>query len=61
MKKADDARPSSSSMSISDLTGDDDDQSGLITSLVKMIEKNEKEKSLQNIVMELTDKIHSTI
>lgn len=48
-------------MLITDLARDDDDQSDLISSIEKMIEKNKKAKNLQRTMMELTDRLHSTL
>lgn len=60
-KKANEARTSSSSTTISNLVGDDDDQTDLISSLAKMIEKNKKAKNLQETVMELIERLHNTV
>lgn len=48
-------------MSLADLIGDDDDQTDLISSLPKLIEKNKKVKNLKKTLMELTDRLHNTL
>ena len=59
----DEFKPSSSSTQffLCSLTSDDNDQTDMISSLAKLIEKNRKVKSLQRTLMEVIDRLHCTL
>lgn len=61
-QREDESKPSSSStpLSLASLTSNDDDQTDLISSLSKLIQKNKTMKSLQRTLMEVTNRLHST-
>ena len=62
-QKEDDTKPSSSStlLSLVSLSTKDDDQKDMISSLSKLLQKNKIVKSLQETLMQVTDRLHSTL
>ena len=48
-------------LSLTSLSFDDDDQTDFIPSLIELIEKNKKLKSLQRTLMEVINRLHSTL
>ena len=49
------------SLSLAILNTNDDDQKDLMSCLTKLLEKNMKVKSLQRTLMEVTNKLHSSL
>ena len=52
---------SSTPLSLAGLATDDDDQTDFISSLSELIQKNKTIKSLQETLMEVTDRLNSTL